>query len=358
MMTSARPYDRPAMGDHEAREREARGRLTAAVYDYVAAGAGDELTVRDNVEAWRRLALAPRALARPVAVDTSVELLGARLAVPILLAPIAAQRLLHPEGELASARAAGAAGTVFCLSTRATADLGEVAEAATGPLWFQLYSGPDRELTDRILRRLAPAGYRCVVLTVDLPVPGEREREFRHGPIPLPEGVGIADHVGGVEPWSKPAVGGWRATIVWQDIAWVAEQSGLPVAVKGVMTAEDASLAVEHGASAIVVSNHGGRQLDGCPPTAAALAGVVDAVAGAVPVIVDGGIRSGADVLRAVATGADAVLVGRPYAWALACAGQQGVGEVLASLRDELQDAIALVGCATIAEITRRALVG
>jgi 4-hydroxymandelate oxidase len=346
------------MAGHDAREEKARAQLAPAVYDYFAGGAGDEQTVGDNVEAWRRLALATRALGRPTGPDTSIELLGARLAAPVLLAPIAAQRLLHPDGELASARAAESAGTIFCLSTRATTDLAEVAEATGAPLWFQLYMGPDRDLTARILGRLAPAGYRCVVLTADMPVPGERDREVRHGPIPLPDRVGIADHLGGVAPWFKPTVGGWRATLTWSDVAWVRERSGLPVAVKGVMTGEDAALAVAHGADAIVVSNHGGRQLDGCLPTAAVLPEVVAAVGGVAPVLVDGGIRNGADVLRALALGADAALVGRPYAWALACDGTRGVEKLLEELAAELAQAMTSVGCGAVADIGADAIAG
>jgi 4-hydroxymandelate oxidase len=339
------------MPDHTADEQAARARLPEAVYDYFAGGAGDEVTLGDNVAAWKRLTLRPRGLTPAAEVDTSVDILGTRIAAPVLVGPIAAQRLLHPDGEIASARAAAAAGTIFCLSTRATVDLGELGDVAGAPRWFQLYTRPDRDEDTRRLRRLAPAGYGGVVLTVDLPVPGERDREFRHGPIALPEGLAIADHLGGTEPWYKPAVGGWQPTLVWHDVAWVKEASGLPVVVKGVMTGEDASLAVRHGADAVVVSNHGGRQLDGCLPTAEVLPEVVAAIAGTAPVLVDGGIRCGADVLRALALGADAALIGRPYAWALAAGGQSAVETLLARFAEELRAAMAAAGCGSLSEI-------
>ncbi|MEA2307317.1 MAG: (S)-2-hydroxy-acid oxidase, partial [Solirubrobacteraceae bacterium] len=268
-------------------EARARDRLPEAVYDYFAGGAGDEVTLAENEEAWRHVWLRPRQLTGVSDADPSITLLGHDLALPVLLAPAAAQRLLHPDGEVAAARAAAAAGTIFCLSTRATADLAEVAEVA-GPRWFQLYMHPDRDRVARMLLRAAEHGYDQVVMTIDLPVAGRRERELRHGLIPMPEGVAVATHLGQDEPEfeggpgspatgpaappprEKPAVGGWAA-LTWEDVGWVAEASGLPVVVKGVLTAQDAELAVQGGASAIVVSNHGARQVDGCVPTAVAL---------------------------------------------------------------------------------------
>ena len=268
----------------------------------------------------------------------------------MLLAPAAAQRLLHPDGELAAARAAAAAGTLFCLSTRATTDLAEIA-AVGGPRWFQLYMHPDRDRVARMLRRAAEHGFDQIVMTIDLPVPGRRERELRHGLIPMPDGVAVATHLGHDElDAEKPAVGGWAA-LTWEDVGWVAEASGLPVIVKGVLTAQDAELAVQGGASAIVVSNHGARQVDGCVPTAVALREVAAAVAGRVPVLVDGGIRSGADVVRALALGADATLVGRPYLWGLAAGGEEGVAEVLEALRADVARTLALVGARTPGEV-------
>ncbi len=333
-------------------EDAARRRLDPAVFAYFAGGAGDEQTLGENLAAWRRAWLRPRALVDVSAADPAVDLLGRRLALPVLLAPVAAHRLLHPDGELATARAAGAAGTVFCLSTRATADVAEVAEAASGPLWFQLYVQVDRGRTERVLGRLRGLGVERVVLTVDLPVAGRRERELRHGELRLPDGVRLADHEGGRASDAVKPLGHWDASLTWADVGWVREVSGLPVLVKGVLAAEDALAALEAGAEGVVVSNHGGRQLDGCLPTAVALREVAAAVGGRAPVLVDGGVRDGGDVVRALALGADAVLVGRPYAWGLAEGGEDGVRRVLDAFADDVRRTLALVGCPTPADVT------
>jgi 4-hydroxymandelate oxidase len=287
------------------------------------------------------------------AADLAVELLGTRMSAPVLLAPAASQRLLHPDGELAVARAAARAGLVACLSTRATADLADVAAAAPGaPRWFQLYVSDDRGLARGQLARAAAHGYGAAVLTVDLPVAGRRERELRHGPLPLPEGVRLATHLGEDRlAASKPPVGGWAA-LGWDDLGWIAEAAGgLPLLLKGIVTGDDAERAVRAGAAGVVVSNHGGRQLDGCVPTAVALPEVVDAVAGRAAVLVDGGIRSGADVARALALGADAVLIGRPYLWGLAAGGEDGVAAVLAALVADLERCLVLLGVASPGEL-------
>jgi 4-hydroxymandelate oxidase len=360
-------------------ERRARARLDPRVFDYYAGGAGDERTLADNRRAWARLALRP-AIGRAAdrmpgraadrAPDTSLTLLGRRLGIPLLLAPVAAQRLLDPAGELASARAAARAGTVYCLSTRATADVAEVAEAAPDAArWFQLYVDRERDRSERALRRLAELGYGAVVLTADLPVAGRRERELRRGPVPLPRGVGIVTHgepparplagpagrmvagTGTGSPTHKPLVGGWDPALTWSDVEWVAGRSRLPVLVKGLLTAEDAALAVEHGAAGVVVSNHGGRQLDGVLPSAVALPEVVAAVAGRIPVLVDGGLRTGADVARALALGAAAAMIGRPYAWALAAGGEDEVVWLLQRLRTELGQAMSACGAATVTDL-------
>lgn len=309
-------------------EERARRVLPASVYDYYAGGAGDEQTLADNLAAWRRVWLRPRGLVDVSGVDTATELLGEPVAMPLVLAPMGLQGHLHADGEIAVARAAGAAGVPACLSTRSSAGPEGVAAAATGPLWFQLYVHEDRAVTDALLRSLRPLGFRRVVLTIDLVVVGRRERERRTR-----------------EPVAQP--GGWATWLTWDELDWVREASGLPVVVKGVLTAEDAREAVARGAEAIVVSNHGGRQLDGAVPTAVALREVAAELAGEVPVLVDGGIRSGADMARALALGADAALVGRPYAWALAAAGADGVGELLAALAEDLRIALALLGCAS-----------
>ena len=222
---------------------------------------------------------------------------------------------------------------------------------ATGPLWFQLYVAGDRERSARVLARAAEHGFRAVVLTVDLPVPGRRERELRHGDHVLPPGVALTSHLGHDLPAETKPLGGWDATLTWADLDWVRRASGLPVLVKGVLTGEDATAALQAGADGIVVSNHGARQLDGCVPTAVALPEVAAVVQRRVPVLVDGGIRDGGDVLRALALGADAVLVGRPYGWGLATGGQAGVGAVIDAFADDLRRVMALAGCPALADI-------
>ncbi len=333
---------------------QARARLPEPVYDYFAGGAGEEVSLAENEEAWRRVWLRPRQLLGLTAPATAVELLGALMAAPIVLAPAAAHGLLHPEGELATARAAAEAGLVMCLSTRATTDLADVAAATAAPKWFQLYMDRDRDRCRRVLERVAAHGYEQLVLTIDFPVPGRRERELRHAELPFPPGVRLALQLGEEEAQTaKPAAGGWHSP-TWEDVAWIAEASGLPVVLKGVLSAEDAALALEAGASAVVVSNHGARQLDGTVPTAVALREVVAELEGRLPVLVDGGVRSGTDVVRALALGADAVMVGRPYLWGLAAGGQAGVAAALAALVGDTARSLALVGAATPADVVAR----
>jgi isopentenyl diphosphate isomerase/L-lactate dehydrogenase-like FMN-dependent dehydrogenase len=333
-------------------ESRARELLPEPSFDYYAGGAGDEQTLADNVAAWRRLWLRPRVMVDVSAVDTSCELLGERLDLPILLAPMAAQRLLHDDGELASARAAAAAGTVYCLSSRATTDLAAVAAATTGTLWFQLYVAGDRERSARVLARAGEHGFRAVLLTVDMPVAGRRERELRHGDHPLPEGVVLTSHLGEELALETKPVGGWDATLTWADVAWVREHSGLPVLVKGILTAEDAVAALDAGVDGLVVSNHGGRQVDGAVAALDALVEIRDALPDAV-VLMDGGIRSAADVLKAMALGADAVLLGRPYAYALAVGGQLGIEELIQNLMAEIDLNLALAGATSVSDLDR-----
>jgi 4-hydroxymandelate oxidase len=334
-----------------AMEEAARARLPEPVYDFFAGGGGDEQTLRENVEAWKRVWVRPRTLVDVSVIDTSVELFGRRYALPVLLAPVAAHGLAHPDAEVGVARAATAAGTTLCVSSRSTRDLGEIAAAASAPLWFQLYVDVDRDHSAAVLGRLREFGVERVVLTVDLPVGGRRERDARHGPLTMPDGVRFTDHLGGWRDDERKPLGGWDATLTVADIAWVREASGLPVLVKGVLVGEDARAAVDAGAAGIVVSNHGGRQLDGVTPTAVALREVAEAVAGDAPVIVDGGIRDGVDVFRALALGADAVLIGRPFLWGLAAEGEAGVARVLEALRLDLELTLRLAGCPTVADV-------
>jgi isopentenyl diphosphate isomerase/L-lactate dehydrogenase-like FMN-dependent dehydrogenase len=336
-------------------ERLAAERLDPGVLGYFAGGAGDELTLRENLAAWQRWRLRPRVLVDVAAVGTEVDLLGAPLSMPVLVAPVAYQRLVDPEGEVAMARAAAAAGTAMCLSTLATSRPGEVAAAAPGGRhWFQLYKFRDAGITQALMEEAAESGFEAVVVTADLPPGGNRERDLRTG-FALPEGLGV--------PSVGAALGSDRAVTIeetfglmdlsmrWPQIGELAAGSELPVLVKGILTAEDAVLAVEHGAGGVVVSNHGGRQLDQALASADALPEIVDAVGGRVPVLVDGGIRRGAHVAIALALGADAVLVGRPPLWGLAAGGSAGARRVLEILRAELERTLALCGCASPAEL-------
>ena len=342
-------------------EKLARERMEPSAYDYYAGGANDERTVADNLRAFGRWVIRPRMLAGVREVDTRTTLLGLPLALPVALAPTAFNRLGHPDGEVAAARAAGAAGTLMCCSTIASSSLEEIATAATGPLWFQLYVYRDREVTRDLVRRAEAAGYRALVLTVDTPRLGRRERDVRNR-FALPSNVSIRN----LERYGTPDALRWAASssfteyvhhllddsLTWESVAWLRTLTSLPILIKGVLTAEDAELCVQHGSSGIVVSNHGGRQLDGAIATMDALPEVVRQVDKRVPVLLDGGVRRGTDVFKALAVGASAVLIGRAYLWGLSD-GEAGVRKVLEIFRTELELAMALAGCASIDTITR-----
>jgi 4-hydroxymandelate oxidase len=320
-------------------EPVARERLPPEVYDFYAGGAGDEWTLAENRRAFDRWSLRPRVLRGAASPDTSTSILGTSVSMPILVAPWAYQEMAHPDGERATARAAAAAGTIMVVSSTATDALEEIAASTDAPKWWQLYIFEDRAVTTDMLARVVEARYGAICLTVDLPVFGLRHRDTRHG--------------------FEPPIGGpssrlpYDATISWDDIAWVRERApGIPLLLKGILTAEDAELAVAAGVDGIVVSNHGGRQLDWSPAGLSALPEVAGAVAGRVPVLVDGGIRRGTDVVKALALGADAVLAARPFIWGLAVDGEAGVAAVLEILRCELENTMALCGCRTVGEMT------
>ncbi len=338
-------------------ERLAAERLDAGTLGYFAGGAGDERTLRDNVDGWRRWQLRPRVLVDVGDVTTRTELLGGQLSMPLLVAPVAFQRLAHPDGEQGMARASAAAGTVMCLSTIATARPGEVAAAAPGGRrFFQLYCFRDEGVTRALMEEAVEAGYEAILLTVDAPRAGRRERDLRTGFAVPPEVTvpSLDAALGGERPVSIEEVFAQvDPSLGWQDVEDLAGECSVPVLVKGVLTAEDAALAVEHGAAGVVVSNHGGRQLDCVAATADALPEVVDAVQGRGAVLVDGGIRRGTDVAVALALGADAVLAGRPALWGLAAGGEEGAAAVLQLLRDELELALALCGCRAPNELGR-----
>jgi 4-hydroxymandelate oxidase len=349
------------LADHEA---HATTLLDPQALAYFNGGAADEITLRENVLAWQRIPLLPRVL-RPLAGGhTRVTLLGRTLAHPILIAPMAYQRLAHPHGELATALAAAVLGAGLVLSTQASTPLEAVAqvvlgEADRGPLWFQLYLQADRGYTRDLVRRAEAAGYEALGLTVDAPVHGARDRERRAG-FTLPPGISAVNLQGlqvpapaALQPGQSPLFDDLLTHApTWDDVIWLREQSRLPVLLKGVTHPADAQQALACGAAGLIVSNHGGRTLDTLPATARLLPAIAQAVGGELPLLVDGGIRRGTDVLKAIALGASAVLVGRPVIHGLANAGATGVAHVIRLLRDELEIAMALCGCRTLEEAT------
>jgi len=328
-------------------EAKARELLPQDVYDYVAGGAVDELTMADNRAAWDRVRLRPRVLRDVRAVTTSTAVLGAAVAHPIGVAPTAFHRMCHDGGEPATAAGAADAGALFVLSTRSTAPMEDVAEAmGDAPWWFQVYVLNDRDLTESFVRRAAAAGARALVLTGDTPVLGRRLRDIRNRFV-------LPSHLGTIESLDRPGnLADQAAGVTFEDVAWLARTAELPVVVKGVLRADDARQCVGAGAAAVWVSNHGGRQLDGAIATADALGEVVDAVGSAAEVYVDGGVRRGTDALKALAMGATAVFVGRPVAWGLTVGGRDGVRGVIDGFRAELELAMALAGATTVDEVT------
>ncbi len=334
-------------------ERAAARRLAPGAVAYFAGGAGDELTLDDNVAAWRRLALVPKTLVGVRHRNPSVTLLGRRRPHPLVVAPMAFQRLAHPDGELGTATGAAAREAVMCLSTLATTAPGAMAEAVPeGTRWFQLYVFSDRGVTRDLVAAAVEHGYEALMVTIDLPILGVRERELRLGIHAAAEAVTSA-HAAGAQGTLQPAdfTRLIDPDLTWTDIEQFARECPLPVIVKGILTPEDARHAIEHGARGVVVSNHGGRQLDTVLSGADALPAVVEAVAGAIDVLVDGGIRRGTDVVKALALGADAVMVGRPLLWGLAMAGAAGAARVLEILLEELDVALALTGAPQAAEL-------
>jgi 4-hydroxymandelate oxidase len=318
-------------------ERLARDRLPADVYGFIAGGAGQERSLAENVRGWDDWLIRPRHLRGSGDPDPSAVLLGTRIGVPILVAPWAFQGAAHPEGELGTVRGAAMADTIAVVSSRTTRPLEEVAAATEGPKWWQLYVFRDRGASEEMLGRVVASGYAAVCMTIDFPVPGIRHRDAESG-------------------WEAPASEFGEQeqdpSLSWDDVGWVRERcGGLRLLVKGVLTGDDAERAIAAGVDGIVVSNHGGRQLDGVASGVGALPEVVDAVAGRVPVLVDGGVRRGTDVLVGLSLGASAVLVGRPAAWGLAVGGAEGVAAVLAILREGFVNAMALSGCRRVEDI-------
>ncbi len=349
--------------------RAARAMIGPEALDYIEGGAGDEITLADNVVAWSRIALRPRVLVGAGECDLGVTVLGRRRPHPVVVAPTAFQRLAHPDGEIGIARAAAATDTIMCVSTLASAGAATVAAAVPdGTRWFQLYAFTDRGVTSDLVSAAVEHGYEAVVVTVDRPVLGVRERELRSNvraagdDAAAPDAIaapGAVSEPGAPHAIATPSAGtsdrrGWRPAdysrlidpdLRWRDVERLASECPLPVLVKGILTAEDAELAIEHGAAGVIVSNHGGRQLDTVLSGADALPSIADAVAGRIDVLVDGGIRRGTDVVKALALGASAVLVGRPLTHGLAVNGSQGAHRVLEILLAEVENALGLIGC-------------
>ena len=334
--------------------------LSAQTWAYVAGGAGDEHTLAWNDAAWNRIRLLPRTLVDVARVDTSVEILGSSLSHPVLLAPTAAHRNYHPDAEPATLRGAAQAEALTVVSTLGSMTVAEIGDAAEGPWWFQLYVQRDRDFSLGLVRRAVAAGARALVLTVDTPMLGARDRDRRHG-LHTVDGMEPPNLMGAPPTVAADPLGRRHTrvynqhldpTLTWETLAWLVDVSPVPVLVKGVVRADDAARAVDHGVGGIVVSNHGARNLDTVVATADALPAVVRAVDGQVPVLVDGGIRRGTDVAKALCLGASAVLVGRPAIWGLTVAGADGVADVVDLLRAELVMAMGLLGAPTLADLT------
>ena len=343
-------------------EALAKSRLPQVAWDYYASGADDERCVRRNALAFEQVLLHYRVLVDVARRELATTVLGERIALPIVVAPTAFHKLAHPDGELATVRGAGDAGTLFVLSTLSNTAVEDVVAAATGPVWFQLYIYKDRAATEALVRRVEAAGCRALVVTVDAPLLGRRERDVRNR-FALPPGLGVENlHASGYARIPAPAADSGLAAyfadlldpaLSWDAIDWLRSITTLPVLVKGIVRADDAERAIDHGAAGVIVSNHGGRQLDASPATIDVLPRISDRLRGRGEILLDGGVRRGADVIKAIALGARAVLIGRPVLWGLAADGRAGVAGVLEMLRRELDLAMALCGCADVASMTR-----
>lgn len=346
-------------------EVDARRQLDPVIYDFVAGGADDETTLRANETAFARIGLVPRVLRGRARPKLGITLLGCPAAMPVLIAPTAFHRLVCPEGERATARAAAAAETIMIASMASTVAIEEVAAAARQAssagqpsLWFQLYMQPDRGFTEALIRRAEAAGCAALVVSVDSPAFGRRERDVRNNFRDLPPGIWCENLRGPMtagEPGRPRQIQFWPE-LSWEHIEWLRKTSTLKVVLKGLMHSEDARLAVGAGVDAVIVSNHGGRQLDTVPAAIELLPAIAEAVDGKIPVLLDGGIRRGTDIVKAIAFGASAVAVGRPVLWGLAVGGEKGVVQMLEMLRSELERALVLCGCGSLSDVTRELL--
>ncbi|MEP6643246.1 MAG: alpha-hydroxy acid oxidase [Acidobacteriaceae bacterium] len=372
----------PRVVNVEDLRRMAQARLPKVVFDYLDGGAENEFTLRENMRSFQAITFRPRHAVAMKECDLRTTVLGTELSLPVMLAPVGYSRLMHPGGEIAAARAAGAAGTGYILSTISGHKLEDVAAASSGPVWYQLYLIGGREASEAAIQRAHNAGFKALVVTIDTPLAGLRERDSRNGMVELLTGSlfskipfvpQVLAHPGwlasflldGAVPKLQnvilPGQGGMpmvdvgtalrRSVVTWEDISWIKKQWSGPVVIKGILTAEDARRAVDAGAGAIVVSNHGGRQLDGVAASIEVLPEIVAAVGNQTEVLMDGGIRRGSDVAKAICLGARAVLVGRAYAYGLAAAGGAGVARTLAILRDDLDRTLRLLGCPSVKQL-------
>jgi 4-hydroxymandelate oxidase len=339
------------LGDLEALARQI---LSPSAFAYYSGGAGDEVTLKDNVAAFRRRKFRPRIMVDVSSIDTSTSFLGTPVPFPVGLAPTSQHRFAHPDAEVATARAAMEAGVLMCLSTIANRSLEDVAAVGEAPRWFQLYIHKDRGVSKAMVERAVASGYGAIVITADLPYPGHRERELRH-PVVFGDDEVVFGNFAGLDTEGVTLLqlldDVVNSNVTWADLEWVRGATELPVLVKGVMTGEDAALAIEHGASGVVVSNHGGRQLDRVPASIDVLEEVVAAVDGRGEVFLDGGVRRGTDVALALALGARGVFIGRPYLYGLAVAGEAGISRALELIRAEFENAMGLLGVAKVEEL-------
>lgn len=344
-------------------EKYACEHLTPSVKDYYNSGAGEEYSLKLNTEAFKKYRIRPRFLRDVSKRDLSTTVLGEEISMPVGVAPAAMQRMAHPDGECANARAAEAAGTIFTLSTISTSSIEEVAEAAPkGIKWFQLYIYTDRDVTLNLVKRAERAGYKALVLTVDAPMFGDRRADIRNK-FALPSHLRLGNFDGEALGKLKSTDGGsslseyvtslFDASLSWDHVKWLKSVTKLPIVLKGILTPQDALLAIESGAEAIIVSNHGARQVDGIPASIEALTEIVESVNGKIEVYMDGGVRQGVDVLRALALGAKMVFVGRPMLWGLSQGGEQGARQILEIFRRELDLAFALTGCRSVKDVKK-----
>ena len=339
-------------------EAEATKLLTPTIADYIAGGSDDEVTVKENEAAYSRISLVPRVLCGAGDPDLTIDLFGQRISMPVLIAPTAFHRLVHDQGETATARAALATDTIMIMSMASTETIEKVAAASEGRTWLQLYLQPDLSVTESFVRRAEDSGCKALVITVDSPVFGRRERDVRNGFTDLPPGL-ICENLrvpSNGEPESRVRSIAFSTKLSWQEVEWLRKNTQLKILLKGIAHPDDARIAVECGVDGLIVSNHGGRQLDTVPATIELLPAIIDEVGAKIPVLVDGGIRRGTDVVKALAIGATAVAIGRPILWGLAIDGTAGVVKVLEALKVEVARAIALCGCCSTTDVGRSLL--